>query len=88
MKLDEIINEIEAHARNENHKSAFEVFKILDDNKNKELSFVVDSDWFKHYFVKLENLTHDNEESYNTDHFKREFSIIVSKILYHLKKER
>ena len=88
MNLEKIIGSIEPYAYEENHKSAFEVFKILDDHKKSALKEIAESNWFKHNFTQLENLVYSDESTWNTDYFKKEYTKIIPKILYHLKQER
>jgi hypothetical protein len=87
MELEEIISAIEVYAYKDDYKSALEVFKILNENKDKELHFVSESHWFTYNFTQLENLIYNDENTWNTEYFKKEYSNIIPKILYHLKKE-
>jgi hypothetical protein len=82
--MKEIVRKIEEHLDLKTHKSALEVFTVLNEGQGV-LKEIVEEDWFKYNFKQLENLVYSDEESWNTDLFKKDYERIIPMIVFKLK---
>lgn len=83
MRIKDVIEEIKNYKGVSIHKSALDIFKLLENNKAlfvEEMS--VDS--FNHLFNKFENMTYTSPKDYNTSSYEREFKTNYDLLLFYL----
>jgi hypothetical protein len=87
MTKEKVFREIESLSKSKSHKSALEIFGILNEGQYTFLEKVANEDWFKHFFYQLEILVYNDIDKCKGDYFEIKFDKLVSNILYNLNKE-
>ena len=72
MRINDVILEIKNYKNTSVHKSALDIFRLLETNK---VFFVdkMDSDNFNHLLNGFENLSYANPKEYSTTSYQRDF---------------
>lgn len=83
MVINDIILEIKNYKNNSIHKSALDIYNLLENNKHVFIN-KIDPDNFKHLLTSFENLTYSNPKEYNTSGYKREFQTQYDLLLFYL----
>jgi hypothetical protein len=84
--IGEIYIKIIALEKIRTHKSALEIYILLDNNKDAALADFAKSDVFQHYFTQLEFLVYNDANKLSGDYFEIKYEKIISNIVFHLKK--
>lgn len=83
MLLEDIIGEIKNYKSVSTHKAAFDIFKLLEGNKDLFLE-KMNPDNFNHLLSSFENLTYGNPKDYNTPSYTREYKTLYDLLLFYL----
>ncbi len=83
MLINDIIVEIKDYKGVFTHKAAFDIYRLLEGNKNLFLA-KMDSDNFNHLLSNFEKLTYANSKDYNTPGYIREYNTLYDLLLFYL----
>ncbi len=85
MRINDVILEIKNYKNTSVHKSALDIFRLLETNK---VFFVdkMDSDNFNHLLNGFENLSYANPKEYSTTSYQRDFQTHYDLLVFYLDK--
>ncbi|MES2567913.1 MAG: hypothetical protein V4565_13655 [Bacteroidota bacterium] len=83
MVLKDLIDEIRNYKNTSAHKSALDIHRLLDSNKDLFLE-KMNPDNFKHLLIGFESLSYGNPNDYNTPSFIREYDTLYKLLLFYL----
>jgi hypothetical protein len=83
MLIDDVIGEIRNCKNASVHKSAFDIYRLLENNKTLFLK-KMNPDNFNHLLTTFENLSYGNPKDYNTAGYAREYNTAYDLLLFYL----
>jgi hypothetical protein len=85
MRINDVILEIKNHQNTSVHKSALDIFRLLETNT---ALFVgkMDTDNFNHLLNAFENLSYANPKEYTTTSYQRDFQTHYDLLVFYLDK--
>ncbi len=83
MRLQDIILEIKNYNNSSIHKSALDIYKLLEANKKVFLENM-NSDNYHHLLNNFENLSYANPKEYQTTGYSREYQTQYDLLLFYL----
>jgi len=85
MRINDVILEIKNYRNTSIHKSALDIFRLLETNK---VFFVdkMDNDNFNHLLNGFENLSYANPKEYVTSSYQRDFQTHYDLLVFYLDK--
>ena len=83
MVLNDIILEIKNYKSASIHKSALDIYNLLENNKHVFID-KIDPDNFNHLLTNFENLTYASPKDYTTSGYKREYETQYDLLLFYL----
>lgn len=83
MVLKDLIDEIKNYKNASAHKSALDMFRLLEGSKALFLS-EMNPDNFNHLLSQFENLSYGNPKEYNTPSYIRDYNRVYDLLLFYL----
>ncbi|MES2515283.1 MAG: hypothetical protein V4580_14115 [Bacteroidota bacterium] len=83
MLVNDIILEIKNYSNTSVHKSALDIYKLLEGNKDVFMKKMQAAD-FEHLLTNFENLTYANPKDYQTPGYEREYRKQYDLLLFYL----
>lgn len=83
MVINDIILEIKNYKNISVHKSALDIYNLLENNKHVFID-KIDQDNFNHLLTSFENLTYASPKEYATSSYKREYQTQYDLLLFYL----
>jgi hypothetical protein len=83
MLINDVILEIKNYKNASIHKSALDIYKLLEANRNVFLK-KMNVDNFNHLLKSFENLTYANPKEYDTSSYAREYQSQYDLLLFYL----
>lgn len=85
MRIHDLINEIQELGGTTPRKAAFDIFNILENNKNL-FSGIMDADTFAQILKTFEKMAYSSAAEFNTTWYKDEFNKTYSLLSFYLGK--
>ena len=85
MLINDVILEIKNYTNTSIHKSALDIYKLLEGNRDVFLK-KMNPDNFNHLLKSFENLTYANPKEYNTSGYAREYQSQYDLLLFYLER--
>lgn len=85
MLINDIILEIKNYRNTSIHKSALDIHRLLEGNKEMFVK-KMNSDDFNHLLMSFEKLSYENPKEYNTVSYAREYRLKYDLLLFYLDK--
>ena len=83
MVINDVIGEIKNYKVASTHKAAFDIFKLLETNKELFIE-KIDANNFNYLLFKFEQLTYGNPKDYNTESYKRDYATAYDLLLFYI----
>lgn len=83
MRINDVINEIKNYEVASIHKSALDMFRLLDSNKHLFLQKMTADD-FNHLHSNFEKMSYANPKDYNTLSYEREYKTAYDLLLFYI----
>lgn len=83
MLIQDIILEIKNYKNNSIHKSAMDIYRLLEGNKALFFNKINDNN-FNHLITNFEKLAYENPKEYNSPAYEREFRSLYDLLLFYL----
>jgi hypothetical protein len=83
MVINDIILEIKNYKNASVHKSAFDIYRLLENNKELFL-LKMNAENFKHLLINFENLTYENPKEYLSTGYQRDYQANYDLLLFYL----
>ena len=83
MLINDVILEIKNYTNTSIHKSALDIYKLLEGNKDVFLK-KMNPDNFNHLLTSFEKLTYENPKEYSTSGYAREYQSQYDLLLFYL----
>ncbi|MEI8136666.1 MAG: hypothetical protein WCH21_04985 [Bacteroidota bacterium] len=84
-KIEQLIEEIKDLKKETNHKSALQIYRLMDNNKKLFLENIDSAD-YNFMLSNFESLSYGNPKDYNTSGFIRDYEKYFESLLFHLNK--
>ncbi len=85
MLINDVILEIKNYKNASIHKSALDIYKLLDSNRDVFLS-KMNVDNFNHVLKRFESLTYSNPKEYTSSSYAREYQSQYDLLLFYLER--
>lgn len=85
MLINDVILELKNYKNKSVHKSALDIYKLLESNKEVFLKNM-GSDNFNHLLTNFENLTYANPKDYQTSVYARDYQTHYDLLLFYLER--
>lgn len=83
MLINDVILEIKNYSNTSIHKSALDIYKLLEGNRDMFLK-KMNADNFNHLLTSFEKLCYENPKEYNTSGYAREYQSQYDLLLFYL----
>jgi hypothetical protein len=83
MLINDVILEIKNYKNSSVHKSALDIYKLLEGNRDMFLK-TMNADNFNHLLTSFEKLCYENPKEYNTTSYAREYQLQYDLLLFYL----
>lgn len=85
MLINDVILEIKNYKNSSVHKSALDIYKLLEGNRDVFLK-AMNADNFNHLLTGFEKLCYENPKEYNTASYAREYQSQYDLLLFYLER--